>query len=133
MVLGLGVITSSTVAVGDDARELSLAVDDADATKTLGGNLHHGIAHARAKLRQRDGIALVHDVAHESQLCAELSARVQDTEVDGGEAAAFQERDCQRVAKRKLHQRGCGGREVMRAGFARLRQREYDIGGMAER
>jgi hypothetical protein len=92
------------IAIGDDAGELALAVDDADAAEALGGNLHHGRAHARAKLRQRHGVALVHDVADEFQLRAELAARMQHPEIDRGEAAAFQERNGERVAERELHQ-----------------------------
>ena len=64
---------------------------------------------------------------------AEPAARMQHAEIDGGEAAALQQRDRERVAERELHQRGGGRREVVRAGFARLRQRERHVGGLAER
>ena len=64
---------------------------------------------------------------------AEPAARMRTCRIDGGEAAAFQQRDGQRVAERELHQRGGGGREIVRAGFARLRQRQHHIGGAAER
>ena len=51
----------------------------------------------------------------------------------GGEAAAFQERDRERVAERELHERGGGRRQIVRAGFARLRQHQRHVGGLAER
>ena len=50
-----------------------------------------------------------------------------------GEAAALQQRDRERVAERHLHQRRGGRREIVRAGFARLRQREHDVGRLPER
>ena len=58
---------------------------------------------------------------------------MQDAEVERGEAAAFQERDRERIAERELHQRGRGRREIVRAGFARLRQHQHDVGGLRER
>ena len=54
-------------------------------------------------------------------------------EIDRREAAAFQQRDRERVAQRRLHQRRSRGREIVRAGFARLRQGERDVGRPAER
>ncbi len=75
----------------------------------------------------------MHEVAHEGERGAEPAARMQVAEVDRGEAAAFQKRDGERVAERELHQRGGGGREVVRAGLARLRQHQRDVGRLAER
>ena len=60
-------------------------------------------------------------------------AGMQEAEVERGEAAAFEQRDGERVAERKLHQRGRGGREIVRAGLARLRQGEHHVRGAAER
>ena len=66
-------------------------------------------------------VAGVHEVAHGFQQRAELAARMQQAEIDRGKAAAFQKRDRERVAERELHQRGRGRRQIVRAGFARLR------------
>ena len=38
-----------------------------------------------------------------------------------------------RVAKRLLHQRRGRGCEIVRAGFARLRQRQHHVGGLCQR
>ena len=54
-------------------------------------------------------------------------------EIDGGKSAAFQKRDRQRIAERELHQRRSGRRQIMRAGLARRRQDEHDIGRLAQR
>ena len=58
---------------------------------------------------------------------------MEQAEIERGEAAAFQQCDRDRIAQRQLHQRRRCGREVVRAGFARLRQHERDVGGLAER
>src|SRR3984885_142539 len=57
---------------------------------------------------------------------------MQHAEIDRGKAAAFQKRDRQRIAQRQQHQRGGGGGKVVRAGLAGLRQRQRDIGGLAQ-
>ena len=62
-------------------------------------------------------------------LRAEPAARMQHAEIERREAAAFQQRDRERIAERKLHQRRGGRREIVRAGFARLRQQQHDVGG----
>jgi hypothetical protein len=63
---------------------------------------------------------------------AELAAGMQHAEIDRGKAAALQQRDRQRIAEREQHQRGGGRREVMRTSLAGLRQRQRDIGGLAQ-
>ena len=75
----------------------------------------------------------MHDVADELEHGAEPAARMQTAEVDGGEAAALQKRDRQRIAERGLHQGGGGGGEIVRTGFARLRQRQHHVGRLTER
>ena len=47
---------------------------------------------------------------------------MEDAELLGGEAAAFEQRDGQRVAERELHQRRGGRRQAVRAGLAGARQ-----------
>ena len=86
-----------------------------------------------AERDQRHGRAGVHHVADEFQLRAEPPARMQDAEIERREAAAFQQRDRERIAERKLHQRGGGRREIVRAGLARLRQQQHDVGRLRER
>jgi hypothetical protein len=85
--------------------------------------------HAGPTDGERDLVAGMHDVAHEFEHRAEPAAGMEMAEVDGGEAAALQERDRQRVAERGLHQGRGGGREIVRAGLARLRHRQHDVGG----
>ena len=91
------------------------------------------VGHARAERRQRHGLAGMHELAHHFEQRAELAARVQQAEIHRGEAAAFQQRDRQRVAERELHQRGGGRRQIMRAGLARLRQSEHHVRGRRQR
>ena len=80
---------------------------------------------------QRHGVAAAHDVAHELQHRAEPAARMQLGEFQRREAAALEQRDRERVAERLLHQGRGGGREIVRAGLARLRQRQHHVGGRA--
>ena len=69
----------------------------------------------------------------EFQQHAKPAAGMQQTEIAGGEAAAFQQPDGKRIAERKLHQRRRGRRQIVRAGLARLRQHQRHIGGLAQR
>ena len=64
----------------------------------------------------------MHDVADEFQHRAQFAAGMEIGEFQRGKAAAFEQRDRERVADRGLHQRGRGRRQIMRTGFARLRQ-----------
>ena len=83
--------------------------------------------HLCAERRERYLGAAVHDITGEFQQHTEPAARMQQAEIDRGEAAAFQKTDRQRVAERKLHQRRCGGGEIVRAGLAGLRQHERHV------
>ena len=114
--------------------ERAVAVGDADAAEALrasSSTIASDIAAPSGD--QRHGFAGVHHVADEFELRAEPPARMQAAEVERREAAAFQQRDRERVAERELHQRGRGRREIVRAGFARLRQQQHDVGGLRER
>ena len=106
-------------------------IDDADAAKALRRHLDQRVRHLGAERLQRHRVAGMHEVAGIFQHRAELAAGMQHAEIDRGEAAAFQQRDRQRIAEREQHQRGGGRREIMRAGLARLRQRQRDVGGLA--
>ena len=124
---------AAQIAVGDDAGELAGVVGDGDAAEALGRHFDDRRRHWRAARDQRHRIARMHDVADEFECRAELAARMKDAEIDRGEAAAFEQRDRERIAERELHQRRRGRREIMRTSFARRRQRQDDIGGLAER
>jgi D-arabinose 5-phosphate isomerase GutQ len=117
----VGAHVAAQIAVGDEAGKPAVVVGHGDAAKALGGHFHDRLGHRRAARNQRHRLARMHDVAHEFQGSAELSARMKDAKIVRGKAAAFEQRDCQRVAERKLHQRGGRGRQIMRAGFARCR------------
>ena len=67
-----------------------------------------------------------------TSLDAKFAAGMQDAEIERGEAAAFQQRDGERIAERELHQRGRGRRHIVWAGLARLRQDQCDIGGLGQ-
>jgi len=54
-------------------------------------------------------------------------------ELQRREAAAFEQRDSERIADRGLHQRGGGRRQNVRTGFAHLRQLQHDPCGLAQR
>ncbi len=75
----------------------------------------------------------MHEVAGVFEHRAELAAGMQHAEIHRRKATAFQQRDRQRIAHRQHHQRRGRGREIMRAGLARLRQRQRDIGGLGQR
>ena len=53
-------------------------------------------------------------------------------ELQRREAAAFEQRDSERIADRGLHQRGGGRRQIVRTGFAHLRQLQHDPCGLAQ-
>ncbi len=84
---------------------LPSAVDHRDAAEALGRHFDDRIRHRRAALDQRQRGARMHDVADEFQRGAELAARMKHAEIDRGKAAAFQQRNGERIAERKLHQR----------------------------
>ena len=107
-------------------------VGDADAAEALGGHLHDRVRHRACRARRSGTASPVCMTSRTNfSMRAEPAARMQDAEVERREAAAFQQRDRERVAERKLHQRGGGRREIVRAGFARLRQQQHDVGGLA--
>ena len=128
----VGPHVTAQIAVGDDAGDIAVTVDDADAAETLRRHLDQRVRHPGAERLGRDGLAGVHDVADEFQHGAELAAGMEVGEFHRGKAAALQQRDRQRVAQRQQHQRGGGGREIVRTGLARLRQRQRDDGGLAQ-
>ena len=70
----------------------------------------------------------VHQVADMGQACTQPAAGVEDPEIGGRKAAAFQQGDRQGVADDKLHRGGRRRRQPVRAGFGRLRQQQHDIG-----
>ncbi len=121
------------VAVGDDADQRTAAIDDADAAEGLGGHLVDRLRHARAERHERNLGAGVHEIAHQLEHGAELAARVEAAEIERREAAALEQRDCDRIAQRSLHQGRGGGREVVGAGLARLRQSEQHVRSASER
>ena len=55
------------------------------------------------------------------------------TEVEGGESAALEQRDRQRVAQHQLHRRRGGRGEAVGAGLRRAGHRETNVGLAAER
>ncbi|MBA7692350.1 hypothetical protein ES703_100917 [subsurface metagenome] len=75
----------------------------------------------------------MHQIAGVFQHRAELAARVEVGKFERGEAAAFEKRNRQGIADRRLHQRGGGRRQIVRAGFAHLRQLQHDARGRTER
>ena len=58
---------------------------------------------------------------------------MQSAEIDRGEPSALQQRNRQRVAERRLHQRRGRGCQIVRACLSRLRDREHHVGRSAER
>ena len=58
---------------------------------------------------------------------------MQDAKIARREAAAFEQRDSQRVAEHELHRRRRGWRKAVRAGLVGSRQGEADVGLAAER
>ena len=113
--------------------KMAVGIDHADAAHGLGRHLDHGLAHAGAERRDRNRVALAHDIADEFEHGAEPAARMQQAEFMRGESAAFQQRDGERVAERKLHQRRGGRREIVRTSFARVRQHQRHVGSAAKR
>ena len=134
----IGAHVAAQVTVGDDADDRSARIDDADAAETLRRHLDQRVGHPGTHWLQRHRVSGMHQVAGIFQHGAELAARMQHAEIHRGKAAAFQQRDRQRVAQRQHHQRGGGGGEIVRAGLAGLRQRQRDVrrlrqGGLAFR
>ena len=124
---------AAEIAVGEDADQRTVAIDDAEAAETLGGHHRHGIAEPRAERHQRQRVALMHDGADEMEARAEPPAGMEDAEILRREAAAFEERDGERIAEGELHQRRGGGGKAVRASLGRPRHGEHDIGFAGER
>ena len=110
-----------------------VSTDDADAAEALRRHFDQRVRHLPAERLQRQRVAVMHEVASVFEQRAEPAAGMQRPEIDRGKAAAFKQRDRQRVAERKLHQRGGGRREIVRAGLASLRQGQRNVGGLAQR
>ena len=91
------------IAVGDDPGKPAVLIDHAETAKGLLGHHHDGLGHRHVARSERQAIAFVHEVADEFQPGAELAAGVQNLEVAGGEALAFEQRDGEAIAERKLH------------------------------
>ena len=75
----------------------------------------------------------MHHIAGEFQCRAQFAARMEDAKIECRESSAFKKRDRERVAQRELHQRRGGRRQVVRTGFAGLRQRQNNVRSRAER
>ena len=71
--------------------------------KDAGWEVKDGVL-TNVKTGERQAVAFVHQVAHEFQPRAELAARMQRLEVDGGKAFALEQRDGEAVAERELHE-----------------------------
>jgi hypothetical protein len=75
----------------------------------------------------------MHEVAGVLKHRPQLAAGMEIGELARGEAAAFQERNGERITEGRLHQGRGGRREVMRAGLAHARQLQHDARRGAER
>ena len=116
------------VAVGDDADQPLAVFERRDAAKALRGHFDDGVGHSGIDVDSRDALAGMHDLAHMREPGPELAAGVEGAEVAGGEAAALEQRDRQRVAEHELER--CRGRrrETVRTGLLDVRQNEADVG-----
>src|SRR5262245_64493522 len=106
---------AAQVAVDDDPGKPAVLLDHAEAAKGLLGHYHDGFGHRYIAGGEGQPVAFMHEVAHEFQPGAELTARMQDLEVAGGEALALEQRDGEAIAERKLHDGRGGRRKPMRA------------------
>ncbi len=70
------------VAIGDDAYQHAVGIDDAETAEGLLGHDHHGLGHDDVDSGKREPIALMHQIADEFQPGAELAAGMQRLEVD---------------------------------------------------
>ena len=75
----------------------------------------------------------MHDVANEFQDRAQSSPRMENAEINRRKTPAFEKRNGQSVSQSELHERRRRRGEIVRTGFAGLRQRKHDIGGAAKR
>ena len=107
--------------------------ENGDAAETLRRHLDDRLGHPGVRVDARHAVAGVHHFPHMSQLGPELAAWMKRTEVEGGEAAALEQRDRQRVAQHELHRRRGGRGEPVGAGLRRARHRETNVGLAAER
>ena len=99
----------------------AVVIDDAEAAEALLGHAHDRFAHRCADGGERQGGVAMHDVADEMKTGAEPAAGMEDVELLRREAAAFEQRDGERIAEGELQQRRGGRREAMRAGLGRAR------------
>lgn len=123
-----GAHVTPQVAVGDNASELALAVDHAEAPERF---LRHGDqrrAHGRVLTHQRQLLAPVHHVGNELESRTQGAAGVKHLEVVRGKPFVLQQRDRQTIADGELHGGGGGGRQAVRTRFLGARQLQHHIG-----
>ena len=125
----IGRQAAAQVTVGDDAFQISLLVNNADAAEHFGGHHQQSFLHGSVFVNQRNFIAFVQKVSDLMQERAQFSARMALAKIGFGEAFAFQQADGKNVSQ---HQscRGGGGRcQAQRTGFAVIRKLQQDITG----
>src|SRR5262249_3914442 len=113
-------VQSPQVAVGDDAQELSFAIDDRRHALALLRHLHDHPAQWCRVAHDRDRITGQHEVGHlEQGAPAEGSARVQRSIILRPEPAKLQQRQGEGVPGRQGRRRAGRRRQVHRAGLLR--------------
>ncbi len=117
------------VAVGDDADQRAVVIDDADTAQARPDAMVSSTSRMLASsARQRHFIAAVHQVGDADQGAAQAAAGMKIAILVGRKALALHQRHRQRIAQAQHHGGGGGGRQPHRAGFRRARQQQLHIG-----
>ena len=115
---------AAQITIRDNTGECAVDILHQHTAQTLFGHFDHSLRHISARSHQRHLCALVHNIAHQHQFCAQLAAWMIDLEVPRGKAARLQQSHSQRIAHHQLHGGGGGGGQTIGAGFLGARQNQ---------
>ena len=122
------------VAVGEDAGDAPVGVDDRRHAHALAAHLDDRVGERRGDRRHRKRRAGAHDVADaREQAPPERAAGMRAREVLRGEPARVEQRQRERVAQRERGGRARRRREAQRAGLGVDRRVEVQVRGLRER
>ena len=124
---------AAEVAIGDDAQELAIGRGDGGEAQALAAHFVNHVRHFGGGQHPRRRIARMHQRFDATKFFAQASTGMQRREVFFLEAAAFQQRNCERVAHGHRRGRGGGRCEIERASFFFHRDIQNDVARAGER
>ena len=131
--IGMRLVMSRQIAVGEDAAQFAIAIDDGRGAGAALGHFFQHLEHGGVGAGHRELGGFAHDLVDPGeQNAAETAPGVETGKVVLLESARLKQNHGQGITKRE-HGRGAGGRgQIERAGFLAHRDIEHDVGGLAE-